>query len=51
MLLLVFFRILKSDPNQKGVFQGEADIERCKQMFKQMEDIMAKVGFTKDVSD
>ena len=50
MIFLAYLRILKSDHNQKGVFHGEADKERCKQMFEQMEDIMAKVGFTKDVS-
>ena len=47
--LLVLFRILKSDHNQKGVFYGEDDRERCKQMFTQMETIMEKVDFSPDV--
>ena len=45
----MLFRILKSDHNQKGVFYGEDDRERCKQMFMQMETIMEKVKFSKDV--
>jgi len=44
-------RILKSEDNQKGVFFGEYDKERCAQMFHDMESIMEEVGFTKDVSD
>ena len=47
--LLVLFRILKSDHNQKGVFYGEDDRERCKEMFMQMENIMEKLKFSKDV--
>ena len=44
-------RILKSVDNQKGVFLGDYDKERCAQTFHDMESIMEEVGFTKDVSD